>query len=125
MLCIAAFFVVTKVVIPGRDYGEAMKLLQAGRYDEAIDAFTKLDGYSDSGYRISQAEANKAFDAGKYDVVAEWYGPYMPEIYKDHVGELDAMYSDALALLNDGHYDEAIAAFTRLGSYKDCEKLIK
>lgn len=47
---IAVFIVVLIVyIIPQNHYNDAAALLEAGKYDEAITAFTALDGYSDSG----------------------------------------------------------------------------
>ena len=49
------FLLVTKVVIPNNKYNEAMALLDAGRYEEAITALEALDGYKDSIERITVA----------------------------------------------------------------------
>ena len=117
-VCIAAFLVVTKVVLPRQQYSRAMDALQAGQYNAAIAAFLELDGYADSQYRIQQAQANQAYEAGELSAVLALYAN-LPEAYQDHADDFAAMYSDALALMDAGRYDEAVSAFTLLGSYSD------
>ena len=117
-VCIAAFLVVTKVVLPRQQYSRAMDALQAGQYNAAIAAFLELDGYADSQYRIQQAQANQAYEAGELSAVLALYAD-LPEAYQDHADDFAAMYSDALALMDAGRYDEAMSAFTLLGSYSD------
>lgn len=57
---IAAALVVTKLVIPNVRYSKAVKLMEAGKYDEAISAFEAMDGYKDSDEKIAEAEIGKA-----------------------------------------------------------------
>lgn len=57
---IAAALVITKVVIPNSNYSKAVKLMEAGKYDEAISAFEKLGDYKDSEKKIAEAETGKA-----------------------------------------------------------------
>lgn len=123
VICVAAFFVVTKVIMPKTNYDNAVKALQAGQYDDAITAFTKLGDYQDSGYLIRQAQANKAFAAGQYDVVSKYYVG-LPAKYQEHAGDLTALYNKALSLMDAGSYDEAAAAFAGLGIYKDSKDQI-
>ncbi len=122
-LCVATFFVVTKVVLPKMNYDNAVKAMQAGQYIKAIIAFTELGDYEDSGYRITQAQANKAFAAGQYDTVSNYYAT-LPAAYQDHANDFVIMYNDAVALMDGGSYDEAIAAFTKLGNYSDSKTQI-
>lgn len=56
VLAIAAVLIVTKVVIPANQYKAAEALLEAGKYEEAIDAFEALKGYKDSADRIVSCE---------------------------------------------------------------------
>ena len=60
-------FVVVLIVyiIPQNHYNDAAALLEAGKYDEAITAFTALDGYSDSAARITEAEYKKPATCSK------------------------------------------------------------
>ena len=117
-VCIAAFLVVTKVVLPRQQYNQAMRTMQEGQYDAAIQGFLALDGYADSESRILQAQANQAYEAGDLSYVLALYAD-LPEAYQDHAEDFSAMYSEALALMDTGRYDEAVSAFTLLGSYSD------
>ena len=85
-------------VIPGSKYKEAVALMDAGKYNEAIVAFEALGGYKDSGVKISQC--NAAIDEQKLAI-------------------LDGKYNDAVALMDAGKYTEAIAAFEAIGGHKD------
>ena len=46
--CIAAFFVVTKVIIPNNDYNTAVALIESGDYIAAYEALDNLNDYKDS-----------------------------------------------------------------------------
>jgi TolA-binding protein len=62
IVCLAAFLVVTKVVIPSNDYKAAEALLAAGDYDGAIAAFTDLGDYKDASQRVADAQFAKNED---------------------------------------------------------------
>ena len=88
---VAAFFLITKALLPEGNYKKADGLLKDGQYEGAITAFTALNGYKDSAARIEEA--------------------------KELI--LEREYAAAVALLEAGKYEDAIAAFAALGSYKD------
>ena len=120
VVCIAAFLVVTKVVLPRQQYNQAVQAMQAGRYDAAIQSFLALDGYADSEYRIRQAQANRAYETGELATSLALYAD-LPEAYQDHADDFLAMYNEAVALMDAGSYDEAMAAFAHLQPYGDSE----
>ena len=91
VLAFAIFLIVTRVIIPGNSYKDALSLMEEGRYEEAIDAFEALNGYKDS---INKIEGCKT-------------------------AIKDARYDSAVELYKAGEYDEAIAAFEALDGYKD------
>ena len=99
-LCFAAFLLITKVVIPNSQYNKAVALLDAGQYEEAIEAFKALGNYKDAADRVPEAQAAQI------------------------EAENAAAYADAEALLAEGRYEEAIAAFEALGGYKDSQDRI-
>ncbi len=70
--------------------------MDAGKYEEAIVAFTELGDYQDSAAKKDQAKA----------------------------AMLDNEYNRAVSLMDAGKYDEAIATFTELGDYKDSESKV-
>ena len=78
-------------------YNEALSLMSAEKYDEAISMFTELDGYKDSAAKITECEN----------------------------AIIEAKYNDASRLLADGKYEEALAIFENLHDYKDCDALIQ
>ncbi len=41
------------LIKPGSEYSRATKDFEAGRYESALDTYTQLDGYKDSGTRVS------------------------------------------------------------------------
>ena len=88
---IAFIIVLDTVIIPNNKYNDAIALMDAGKYIEAITAFGALNGYKDSVEKI--AECN--------------------------TGILDGKYNDAIALMDAGNLDEAYRIFIELGDYKD------
>ena len=95
---IAAAAIVFSVVSSknARAYDDALALLDAGRYNEADVAFTKLGNYKDSAEKAEEA-------AGK--------------------GQENTAYTKACKLLEDGSFDEAQALYTELGDYCDSAQL--
>ncbi len=137
VLCLAAFFIITKVVIPTQNYNAAVKLLESGDYEESIKAFEALDGFKDSTGKI--AEANELILARDYAAAealleAEKYEEAIAAflrlgLYKDSavkVTELNCSrdYAQAEALLEAGKYEEAIIAFKKIYDYRDSAERI-
>ncbi len=59
VLTVAVYFAVTGVLIPDSRYKAAVDLYDAGRYDEAIAAFTALNGYQDSEAMLEKCRIGK------------------------------------------------------------------
>ncbi len=72
-------------------YEKASALQAVGQYEEAIEAYTVLNGYRDSAAQIEACRT----------------------------AILDREYAAAVALFNAGQYEEAIEAFSALNGYKD------
>lgn len=96
MLSVVFSIVNNAIIIPNSKYNDAIALMDAGKYSEAISAFEALDGYKDSQDKID--ECNTAI--------------------------LDSKYSDAIRLMDAGKYTEAISAFENLDGYKDAANKI-
>lgn len=94
---IAIAVLVKFIVIPTVKYNDAISLMNAGQYEEAIAAFAALDGYKDSTQKIEDCETTI----------------------------LNAQYDGAIALLEEGKYEEAIAAFELLSGYRDSKDRIQ
>lgn len=88
---VAIVLLITNVIIPNNQYNDAIALMDAGKYAEAIITFEDLDGYKDSVQKIEDCR----------------------------LAILDNKYKDAVALMNKGEYTEAIAIFETLDDYKE------
>ena len=88
---IAFIIVLNTVIIPNGKYNDAIALMDAGKYTEAISAFEALEGYKDSVTKIT--ECNTAI--------------------------LDGKYNDAIDLMDAGNIIEAYEALVALDGYKD------
>ena len=55
--CIAFVIVLTSVIIPNQKYNAAVELYNTGKYEDAIAAFTALDGYKDSVAQINEIKS--------------------------------------------------------------------
>jgi len=101
---IAIVVLLFTVIIPTVNYNSAVSLMEEGKYEEAITAFQKLDGYSDSESKIAECKA---------------------AIQKIEQEAIDAknqeLYNQAVALLDAGKTKEAAIAFGKLGDYKDAK----
>ena len=140
-VCIAVLLVIIKVVIPNKNYNAAVALKNKGKYDEAIEAFTAMNGYRDSDAQIESCETaikDIAYenclalkDAGKYDEAIEAFTAM--DRYRDSDAQIescetaikDIAYENCLALKDAGKYDEAIEAFTAMDGYRDSDAQIE
>lgn len=104
--------------IPKGKYDNAVKMMEAGQYEDAYKAFNALGGFSDSSVRMRQVNANYYFSIGAYDKVTEIYET-LDSKYQDHTEDLKAVYKKAEDLLKEGKYQEASATFASLGKYSD------
>ena len=59
-LIVLSALVIVYVIIPGNKYKNAVRLADAGNYDEAILAFSELKGYKDSEFKIKETTYKKA-----------------------------------------------------------------
>ena len=112
-----------------RAYDDALALLDAGRYNEADVAFTKLGNYKDSAEKAEEAagmgqenpaytKACKLLEDGRFDEAHDAFialGNYEDSAEK----ALEALYQKAGKLLEGGSYDEAQALYAELGDYCD------
>ena len=92
--------VLNTVIVPSGIYNDAVAHMEAGRHNEAIALFESLGDYKDSKDKIKEVYIN---------------------IRTENERRMEEEYQNALALLDDGKYDEAIIAFEKLGAYKDSQ----
>ncbi len=116
-VCAATLLVVTGVIIPNGNYDKAKALLDAGQYEEAISAFEALNGYKDSAEQLTAAKKAKA-DEEHAAAEAKAEEKRLAEEARLEA-ENAAAYENAEALLAAEDYDGAVAAFRKLGEYRD------
>ena len=122
-------------------YDAAVKLFQSGDFENALDAFQKMNGYEDSESYVTKckaeisdkkyAEAVALYESGKYEdalAVFEFLENYkdsssMVTSCKEKITE--RKYNEAVELLNNKQYEEAIKVFEKLNGYKDSNDRIK
>ena len=103
VFCIVASFV-DDALKKNKAYNEAALLMEQGKYEEAIEAFTALDDYKDSAEQIQSAK-NAIADMERADE-----------------------YDRAIQLLESGkseNENEAYHLLMELGDYKDTTELLK
>ena len=143
IICAIITFVIVlnTVFIPNVKYNNAIALMDAGKYSEAITAFQALDGYKDSKAKIAECNTviidskyNNAIalmDAGKYSEAItafqalDGYKDSKAKIAECNTVVIDSKYNNAIALMDTGKYSEAITAFEALDGYKDSVTHIK
>lgn len=142
---IAVFLLVTRVVIPNSKYNDAVALMEAGQYKEAIAAFEAMEGYKDSDAQIMECEEcirADAYAAAEALLAAEDFDEAVTAFealgdYKDSVNKITEVksakqekenaeaYAKAEKLFANKDYENAYYAFTDLGNYKDAEQQAK
>ena len=101
VVLIVAAVIISNSVKKSNAYENALALLDAGQYTEAIEAFTTLGDYKDCAEQIQIAEA---------------------AILEEQKAKA---YAEAIALLEAGKYSEAYDAFEALGDYKDSAEYLE
>ena len=133
-VCITILLLVTKVVIPNSNYKAAIKIMNAGQYEEAIAAFEDMDGYKDSESMINVCQtaikdnayndALALLDAGKYKEAKSAFSAL--DGYKDSMDMItETYYRQAAALRNSGEYTKAFAIYKSITGYKDVDSLLE
>jgi len=135
--CVLVALVIAQntVFASGRQYREAVALMGAGNYEEAIAVFEALEGYQDSAARIIECEiailereygkAVALMAAARYEEAITAFETL--DGYKDSLDKiagcqsaiLDIKYQDILALMAAGRFEEAIAMAEAFGEYRD------
>ncbi|MBQ8245753.1 MAG: hypothetical protein IJZ42_01295 [Lachnospiraceae bacterium] len=113
-------------------YTEAIGLMAAQKYDDALSVFTELGGYKDSADLLAQCQvaiwngmlenAKELIERGSYyeaiAILEELGG------HEDSTEQLKiAQYGYANSLFNDGKYKDAATIFESLGNYENSVEL--
>jgi len=103
ILIAVVYFVILK---PNQTYTEAMELLNSENYEEAIEIFSKLNGFRDSSEKIIECKyslATKAYNSENYDQAVELFEELGD--YKDSANLfLEAKYRKAMDYMISGQY---------------------
>ena len=111
VLAVAVTLVVTKVVIPGNAYKEAVALAENGQYGEAMNSFAALGTYKDSVDRME--ECKSVVEKAEAELRA--------------AEQIEMDYQYAISVLSYGigvdysKISEAHDIFERLGDYKESQ----
>ncbi len=121
---IVFLIILTSVIIPNAKYNDAVALMDAGQYEDAIAAFEAMDGYKDSKEQIKNCEtalkdieyqkADQAYSNRNYETA---YSMFMELIgYKDSLDRAKecALYVGGEALVKK-NYEKAIEWYTKAG----------
>ena len=132
IVLIAVVVLLFKVIIPNGKYNDAIALMEAGKYSEAISAFDALDGYKDSASKITECildekynDAITLMEAGKYSEAIsafealEGHKDSSAKIIECNTAILDEKYNGAITLMDAGNIIEAYESLIALDGYKD------
>ena len=131
ILGIAGGVVFSKVILPNRRYDDAVALMKAGRYTEAITAFEELGEYKDCTTKIKECKAKIQECNYSHAIALMEERNYTEAIatfeelgeYKDSASKIqECNYSRAVALMEEGEKAEAAIAFGKAGDYKDAKE---
>ncbi len=119
-------------------YEAAQKLFEDGKFDEAKEAFGKLEGFKDSVEKIKDCinaiteqkyvDALKLLAEEKYDEAKsalEALGDFKDSAEKKIEAEKGKIYSEAISLINDGKITEAFPLLSGIKGFKDSVEKIK
>lgn len=129
---VVASVLIINAFIPYVQYQEAISLLEAGQYAEAVAAFKTLEGYKDSADKIEECQiainyvdAVTLMKAGQYEMALAAFNEISG--YLDSADKIieckDAIYDNAIALMQADKYAEAYRAFSKMDGYKNSEDL--
>lgn len=91
-------------------YNQAVKLYDAGSYDEALVLFEELSekefrDSSDYAHKILYKKASDALSAGELKTAAEYFVKLREDGYRDSAAQLDGIFSQMLGQIESGNYD--------------------
>ena len=144
IVAVSAIVLISLIAHKHMRYTQAMALVEARRYAEAVPVLGSLDGYRDSATAYRYAQASLLMDEGQYDAAISIFdslGQYADSEEKsaacvesirlanEKKAEELAVYLEKLAVVtkayDDRNYSEAINGFTDLQSFLDSAALLQ
>lgn len=128
VLAAAGFAAYRYLAAPAIQYEEALKLMDAGKYEKAIDKFEALGDYKDSEEMIWEcyiAMGDEQYEAGEFSAAIETYNIAMElkssdeireKIRKCYIGIGDNYYSN-------GEFENALSAYASAQEINDSDNL--
>ena len=120
---IAFIIVLNTVIIPNGKYNNAIALMDAGKYGEAILVFEALEGYKDSANKIEECNYNNAIalmDAGKYGEALLVFEAL--EGYKDSANKIEECNMNIYGIYDEEVWNKVksvnVGDTYRFGSYE-------
>lgn len=111
--------------VPLNKYNDAVKMINTGKYEQAIKAFEEMGDYRDAPLRIKQAKASILYDEGKLNEAYTQYS-YLDPKYNQHRDDYENMYKRAVKQIESGgNYDWAEDILQKISDYKDSLLRIK
>ncbi len=116
---IVFIIVLNTVIIPNNKYNDAIALMDAGEYAEAISIFEELEGYKDSEDRVKEFKYNEAIELMDDQQYSSAYALFKEiKDYKDSTSLMDIIYEKVISSINElasrgdykGAYEQALAA---------------
>lgn len=114
------------VLYPNSIYSKAIKMMESGEYDSAIEFFASLNGYKDSYDQIDESHYLKGMaymEAGEYEEAISVFNDI--KNYKDS-GDLIlfCLYSKGIDAYDNADYETAIELLDSLGDYKNAHEYV-
>ena len=133
LICLAGVIYI-RMIVPRQQYNHALRNLEQGNYQVAIDEFTALESFKDSENMVFEAKyqwaksmtAEKQYDEAisAFEGIRD-YKDSETQIENCKIAILNLKYDDAVTLMNNEKFEDAISAFKELEGYRDSDTQIE
>lgn len=118
-------------VIPNTKYNKAVELSENGKFNEALEVFSKLGNYKNSEEMIQKMYYDKACDYMDEGLYVEAIGMFnehndysnSQELKQECQNWLD--YEEAAALFDAGNYEQAKSMFVALNNFEESRQFVR
>ena len=129
IVLMVAWLLITKIVVPNNDYEQAIELMEAGEYQEALMKLDEIDGTTSMEEKIVATKRECLYREAVYLMDQEEYAASTSiftelEGYKDSLDLLNESrnrmkYREAMELLQNGLFERAYKCFSEISEYGD------